>query len=70
MHSAERCQTSKRARFALDYAILRDGRVSLRRPLAGFFTATPRGGSAPSATLDALGDLDGAMRYARIRLTG
>ena len=46
-------------------------RVPLSHPLNSFFTATVRGGSAPSATLDLLGHRAGtpsAISYARIRL--
>ena len=48
-------------------------RVPLKHPLCRFFTATPRGGSAPSTTLDLFGICTGirhtdrtTMRYARI----
>ena len=46
-------------------------RLPLTQPLAEFFTATPRGGSAPAATLDLLGRRPGAYQticYARVRL--
>jgi hypothetical protein len=33
-----------------------------------FFTAGVRGGSAPSATIDLLGESNGTMRYCRIKL--
>lgn len=45
--------------------------VPLQHPLRGFFTATPRGGSPPSTTLDLLGYRYGpgnAISYARVRL--
>ena len=46
-------------------------RVPLEHPFTGFFTATERGGSPPSGTLEVLGQCAGVpltMRYARIRL--
>ena len=46
-------------------------RVPLRHPMQGFFTATPRGGSAPSEVLDLLGarlDAPHTIGYARVRL--
>jgi hypothetical protein len=45
-------------------------RVALQRPLTSFFTASERGGSAPSATLDLLGHASGVdgVCYARINL--
>jgi hypothetical protein len=46
-------------------------RVALAHPFTGFFTATQRGGSPPSNTLDVLGECVGTpqtVRYARIRL--
>ena len=46
-------------------------RVALKHPLRSYFTATPRAGSPPSATLDILGhraDGRNAISYARIRL--
>jgi len=46
-------------------------RVPLRYPMKGFFTATPRGGSAPSKVLDLLGarlDAPHTIGYARVRL--
>lgn len=46
-------------------------RVPLAHPMTSFFTATPRAGSPPSATLDLLGPAAGAplvIRYARVRL--
>jgi len=47
-------------------------RVNLRRPMKTFFTASERGGSAPSATLDLLGEAEGisGISYARINLLG
>ncbi|HOB99002.1 MAG TPA: hypothetical protein PKM43_09685 [Verrucomicrobiota bacterium] len=47
--------------------------VPLRHPLASYFTATVRAGSAPSWTLDLLGtrsDQPNAMCYARVRIEG
>ena len=46
-------------------------KVALEHPFTGFFTATERGGSPPSKTLDVLGECAGVpltVRYARIRL--
>jgi hypothetical protein len=46
-------------------------RLPMKYPLARYFTATLRGGSAPSTTLDLLGTTSAApaaIRYARIRL--
>ena len=46
-------------------------RVPLAHAFTGCFTATPRGGSAPSATLDIYGTRTGAkhtMSYARVKL--
>ena len=56
--------------------ILSDGthspavRVPLRHPLNNYFTATPRGGSPPSKTLELLGTRAGqsGINYARVRL--
>lgn len=42
--------------------------VPLAQPLGAFFTATERGGCAPSAILDVLGEKDHTLRYARIRI--
>jgi hypothetical protein len=45
--------------------------VPLEHPLSGYFTATVRGGSPPSSTLDLLGTRVGSprtMSYARVRL--
>jgi hypothetical protein len=42
--------------------------VPLSQPLPTFFTATERGGSPPSDTLDVLGEKDHTLRYARIRI--
>jgi len=45
--------------------------VPLKHPMTSYFTATVRGGSAPSTTLDLLGTRAGSsttMSYARIRL--
>ncbi len=47
--------------------------VPLAHPLTSYFTATPRGGSAPSRTLDLLGnraDTPNTIAYARIRIEG
>ena len=51
-------------------SIGRPARIPLSVPLANFFTATPRAGSAPSSTIDLLGEgkKPGAIRYARIRI--
>ncbi|MGQ9591377.1 MAG: hypothetical protein ACUVYA_13920, partial [Planctomycetota bacterium] len=51
-------------------SIGRPARIPLSAPLANFFTATPRAGSAPSSTIDLLGEGEkpGAIRYARIRI--
>jgi len=46
-------------------------RVPLQKPFTEFFTATSRGGSAPSFVLDLLGQRAGAsttISYARVRL--
>lgn len=47
-------------------------RLPLEHPLAEFFTATPRGGSPPSVTLDLIGNRAGTpyttLYYARVRL--
>jgi hypothetical protein len=46
-------------------------KVPLVRPFTAFFTATERGGSPPSRTLDVLGESPGkpqTVRYARVRL--
>ena len=46
-------------------------RLPMKFPLAKYFTATVRGGSAPSTTLDLLGTSSAApatIRYARVRL--
>jgi hypothetical protein len=46
-------------------------RIPLKAPFTSFFTATPRGGSAPSTTLDMLGQQAGkpqTISYARVRL--
>jgi len=46
-------------------------RLPMKYPLGRYFTATVRGGSAPSTTLDMLGtssSAPGSMRYARVRL--
>jgi hypothetical protein len=45
-------------------------RVALQYPMTSFFTATERGGSAPSATLDLLGAASGiaGISYARVNL--
>jgi len=46
-------------------------RVPLKHPLSDYFTATPRGGSSPSRTLELLGhrvDSSSTVSYARIRL--
>lgn len=47
--------------------------VPMAHPLTSYFTATPRGGSAPSRTLDLLGtraDTPNTIAYARIRIEG
>lgn len=43
-------------------------KLALRKPLSSFYIATPRTGCAPSKLIDLLGDVDGTLRYARIRL--
>ncbi|MBU0610797.1 MAG: hypothetical protein KKI08_23125, partial [Armatimonadetes bacterium] len=46
-------------------------KLPLQHPLRDFFTATPRGGAAPSAVLDLLGRRVGSqntIHYARVRL--
>ena len=45
-------------------------RVAMQYPMNSFFTATERGGSAPSATLDLMGQANGVagIAYARINL--
>jgi len=54
--------------------IARDGspgdpvKAPLARPLSFFFTAGPRGGSAPSEIIDLYGRSDRTMRYVRINL--
>lgn len=42
--------------------------VPLKHPLQRFFTAGVRGGSAPSMTIDILGESGNTQRYCRIRL--
>lgn len=42
--------------------------LDMKTPLQRFFTATPRGGSPPSQTLDVFGMVGDTMRYARIRI--
>lgn len=42
--------------------------VKFAEPLRAFFTATPRAGCRPSATLDLYGTIGQRMRYARVRL--
>lgn len=42
--------------------------LPLKKPLSSFFVAGPRGGSAPSMTIDMLGDADNTLRYVSIRL--
>jgi hypothetical protein len=44
-------------------------RVPLQKPMSSFFTATPRAGCAPAATIDLFGDLGQTLRYARVRVT-
>lgn len=52
-----------------DYSLSMSVRVPLQRPFSGFFTATVRGGSAPSDILDIFGKDDkNEMRYARIKI--
>ncbi len=56
-----------------DGAPERTARVPFKHPLSSCFTATVRGGSAPSPTLDLLGtraDQPNAMCYARVRIEG
>ena len=43
-------------------------KVPLKVPMESFFTAGVRGGSAPSMTIDMLGESKGTMRYCRIKL--
>ena len=46
-------------------------KVPFAKPFVAYFTATTRGGSAPSRTLDLLGErqgMPGTMSYARVRL--
>ena len=46
-------------------------RVPLKKTFTSYFTATVRGGSPPSETLELLGQREGApltMSYARVRL--
>jgi hypothetical protein len=52
-----------------DFRISAPVKVDLKRPFSSFFTATVRGGSAPSNIIDVLGE-DGQheMRYASIRI--
>jgi hypothetical protein len=52
-----------------NYSLGPPQKVNLQRPLSSFFTASIRGGTAPSDIIDLLGD-DGknTMRYVRIRL--
>lgn len=48
-------------------------RVPFEHPFSSFFTATTRGGSPPSDTIDLLGesyDVPGTIRYGRVRLVG
>ena len=45
--------------------------VPFRKPFTSYFTATVRGGSPPSQTLELLGHREGAplnLSYARVRL--
>jgi hypothetical protein len=54
-----------------DGSVGRTMRIPLKYPLTRYFTATVRGGSAPSTTLDLLGTTAAAsnvLRYARVRL--
>ena len=52
-----------------DYGVSAPVKITLKRPLSSFFTATVRGGSEPSNIIDVLGE-DGQheMRYASIRI--
>lgn len=43
-------------------------RVPLEKPFTNLFTATVRGGSAPSQYLDIMGDHGSVIRYARVKL--
>ena len=43
-------------------------KVPLQRPMESFFTAGVRGGTAPSAIIDVLGESNSTMRYCRIKL--
>jgi hypothetical protein len=52
-----------------DFRLSAHVKVALKRPFNSFFTATVRGGSAPSNIIDVLGeDEQHEMRYARIRI--
>jgi hypothetical protein len=42
--------------------------VPLLTPLGSFYTASTRTGNEPSRLLDLLGEADGKMRYARLRI--
>jgi hypothetical protein len=45
--------------------------VPFAKPFTSYFTATTRGGSSPSKTLDLLGErqgVPGTMSYARVKL--
>jgi hypothetical protein len=53
-----------------DHSLGASVKVDLQRPFSNFFTATVRGGSAPSDILDVFGrDDQEEMRYARIRIS-
>ena len=54
----------------MSWGTIRDSKVSQQHPFTSFMTATERGGSLPSDTLDVLGEAAGrpGISYARIRL--
>ena len=52
-----------------DHSLSASVKVELQKPFSNFYTATIRGGSAPSNIIDVYGqDGKNEMRYARIRI--
>jgi len=52
-----------------DHALSKPVKINVERPLSSFYTATIRGGSAPSSLLDVYGkDKENEMRYIRVRI--
>ena len=69
--AAERVYTNWIREISPDGSVGEPVKMFLQHPLTGFFTATPRGGAAPSAVLDMLGTRAGTRNtigYARVRL--